>query len=58
MYGKMRNILENAMKTKKQNDLDKLDGNKKPKAIGILVFLFTACLTCALYWLIQSWIFG
>ena len=46
------------MKNKRQNDLDRLDGNKKPKFLGILVFLFTAVLTCALYWLIQSWIFG
>lgn len=46
------------MRNKKQNDLEKLDGNKQPKFMGILVFLFTAAITCVLFWLLQSWIFG
>ena len=46
------------MKNKRQNDLEKLDGNKKPKVLGVLIFLFTAVVSYLLFTLVQGLIFG
>lgn len=46
------------MKNKRHNDLEKLDGNKKPKVLGVLIFLFTAVVSFLLFSLVQGWLFG
>jgi hypothetical protein len=46
------------MKNKRLNDLEKLDGNKKPKVLGVLIFLFTAVVSFLLFSLAQGWLFG
>ena len=46
------------MKNKRLNDLEKLDGNKQPKVLGVLIFLFTAVVSFLLFSLVQGWLFG
>ena len=43
---------------RKTDNLERMDGNKPSLLMKILVFLFTASLTVAIYYAVQYLIFG